>query len=87
MIDPIPFRPVDASIERRERAEEAKELLDSKAFTAAILALRKQWFGEQMATRDKDEIFAIALKIQALEAIPQQLQLFVNDEVMARRKR
>jgi hypothetical protein len=82
MVEPIPLKPSDI-VERKELAIEAKELLENKAFTAAILALRKRWFAEQMATRDKDEIFAIALKIQALEEMPQALQLLINDQRMA----
>ncbi len=82
MTDPIPFRPENPN-ERKERADEAKEILENKAFQAAILALRKQWFAEAMAEPPgpvRDEIIA---KVKALEAFPQQLQIIINDQTMA----
>ena len=82
MTDPIPFRPVDESIERRKLADEAHELLDNKAFLAAILALRKRYFAENQASRDssvRDEMWA---RINALEDIPQELQILINNQKM-----
>lgn len=81
MTDPIPFKPADPNV-RRELADEAKWLLDNKAFTAAILALRKRWFAEMMASTDDAQDKLIKAKILALESIPQELQIFVNDEKM-----
>ena len=83
MIDPIPFKPVDESIQRRQLAEEARDLLDNKAFLAAILALRKRYFAENQASRDsgvRDEMWA---RINALEDIPQELQILINNQKMA----
>ena len=51
MTEPIPFKPQDPT-ERKERAVEAQELLDNKAFTAAILALRKRYFELLMGAED-----------------------------------
>ena len=82
MTEPIPFKPADPT-ERKEWADEAKELVANKAFSEAILRLRKQWFAEAMAAPPgpvRDEIIA---KVKALEAIPQQLQILVNDQIMA----
>lgn len=86
MSDPIPFTP-EAGVERKERARAAQDLLDNKAFTAAILALRKQWFAEWVASKDLSEDLILKAKIQALEAIPQQLTILVNDEKMAQAKK
>ncbi len=82
MTDPIPFKPTDP-IERKELADGAKELLNDKAFTEAILRLRKQWQAEKMATTDEKTMVQLTLKQQALEAIPQQLQIIINDQTMA----
>ena len=83
MTDPIPFKPVDESLQRRQLADEARELLDNRAFTTAILALRKRYFAENQASRDssvRDEMWA---KINALEDIPQELQILINNQRMA----
>jgi hypothetical protein len=72
---------------RRELARQAKELKDDPAFQAAVQALRKQWFGELMTLSDEGAMVRMTLKIQALEALPQQLQVFINDEAMAQRKK
>ena len=86
MTEPIPFKPMD-STERKERADEAKELLDNKAFTAAILALRKRYFELLMGAEDIEDKMCMIERIRALEDVPQQLQIFVNDELMARAKK
>ena len=68
-------------------ASQAKSLKDDPAFQAAILALRQQWHAEQMLTSDRDVMVDLALKMQALEAIPQRLQVLMNDWEMSKRKR
>ena len=87
MMEPIPFKPQDPA-ERKERADEAKELLDNKAFTAAILGLRKRYFELLMGAQTTEEKLQFIERIRALEDVPQQLQIFVNDEKMfqARKK-
>jgi hypothetical protein len=79
MTDPIPIRPE----ERKELATEARELLDNKAFTTAILDLRKRWFAEMMVSADEAVDRSLKAKIQALEAIPQELQILINNQKMA----
>ena len=86
MTEPIPFRPADPT-ERKERADEAKELLDNKAFTAAILALRKRYFELLMGAEDVEDKMCMIERIRALEDVPQQLTIFVNDEKMAQVKK
>ena len=75
------------SEEVKRLATGSKDLLGDPAFKAAILALRKQWFAEQMVTIDREAVFALALKMQALEAIPQQLQVFINDHTWAEKRK
>ena len=81
MTDPIPFRP-ENSTERKERADEAKDLLDNKAFTEAILRLRKRYFEQLMGAHTTEEKLQFIEKIRALEDVPQQLTIFVNDQKM-----
>jgi hypothetical protein len=82
MTEPIPFRPADPT-ERKERADEAKELLENKAFTAAILALRKRYFELLMSSQVTEEKLTLIERIRALEDVPPQLQIFCNDQKMA----
>ena len=86
MTEPIPFRPENPT-ERKERADEAKELLDNKAFTAAILALRKRYFEMLMGAQSTEEKLVFIERIKALEDVPQQLQVFLNDEKMAQARK
>jgi hypothetical protein len=81
--DPIPFKPVDESIERRKLAEDAGELLSSRAFTTSILNLRKRFFERLMDAETPDSKMALIERIRALESIPQELQILVNDQKMA----
>jgi hypothetical protein len=66
----------------KEFADAAQELLDNKAFKQAILDLRKRWFDELMAA-DGEEIRFVRERIKALEAIPQELTILVNNYKMA----
>jgi hypothetical protein len=75
------------SEEVKRLAHESKDLLADPAFKAAILALRKQWHAEQMTTRDPNMMIHLALKMQALEAIPAQLQVFINDHTWAEKRK
>jgi hypothetical protein len=72
---------------KRELADAAKELMDNKAFAQAILELRKRWF-ELMLTelnlRLRDEQIAM---IKALEAIPAELTIIMNNYKMALRQK
>jgi hypothetical protein len=86
MSDPIPFKPADPN-DRRERADEAKEILDNKAFTAAVLALRKRYFELLMSAEDVEAKMCMIERIRALEDVPQQLQIFVNDQIMAQARK
>lgn len=62
---------------RIELAREAREILDNRAFTAAIGALKHQWEGELLhdaTTIDREKIFELRAKLMALQAIPQLLR-------------
>jgi hypothetical protein len=84
--DALPFKPA-GDYERRQLADEAKELLDNKAFTTAILALRKRYFELLMGASTTEEKLQFIERIRALEDVPQQLQIFVNDEKMAQARK
>lgn len=82
MTEPIAFKPDNG--ERKELADEADALLKNKAFTEALLRLRKQWFGEWLRA-EPQHLVKYQAELNALEAIPQQLQILINDEIMAQR--
>ena len=63
-------------------ADEAKGLLENKAFSSAILGLRKQWFAEMMIA-PPDRLLQFQGMLRALESIPQQLQTLINDQKMS----
>lgn len=70
------------------RADQAKALKDDPAFQAAVLALRKEWFGMLMAGAQlsSEQKFELIAQLRTLEALPQQLQVFMNDWAMVKRK-
>ena len=71
---------------KRELRDDAKALLDTKAFTEAILSLRKRWFAELMTAADATERkLELIAQIKALESIPLELKTIVNDYTMAKR--
>lgn len=72
--------------QKRELRDEAKELLATRAFTEAILSLRKRWFAELMEAEGTEAKLALIERIKALEALPQELQTIVNDYTMAQRR-
>jgi len=75
------------SEEVKRLASQSKELMADPAFKAAILALRKQWFAELMATTDEKQSMFLTMKLQALEAIPAQLQVFINNHTWAEKRK
>ena len=75
------------SEEVKHLAAESKELMADHAFRTAILGLRKQWFAELMTAVDDNSRITLTLKLQALEAIPAQLQVFVNNHTWAESRR
>jgi hypothetical protein len=65
---------VESLSQRRELSDAAQVLLADKAFSHALLELRKRWFGELMllphASPKQDELTA---RIRALEAFGTEL--------------
>ena len=69
---------------KRELSEEAKTVLESKAFDHAVRELRKRWFDELMSAADTTERkLELLAQIKALETLPAQLKILVNDYTMA----
>ena len=64
---------------KRELFDAAKGLIDDKAFDAAVLSLRKRWFDALMATNEMEQMKEYRAMIKALEAIPVELNLLIND--------
>ena len=68
---------------KKEFAQAAEELLGNKAFSQAILDLRKRWFDEFLAAETTETVLERKAMIKALEAIPTELQILINDYKMA----
>lgn len=67
----------------RELSDAAKELLDNKAFDAAILSLRKRWFEQLLAAESIEKVVEYRAMIKTLEALPAELTVIMNDWKMA----
>jgi hypothetical protein len=65
-------------------ADQAKALKDDPAFQAAILALRQEWFAKLMASQSEYLDREYKNKMQALQEIPERLQVLMNDWLMAK---
>ena len=68
---------------KKEFAQAAEELLGNKAFNQSILDLRKRWFDEFIAAETTETVLERKAMIKALEAIPTELQILINDYKMA----
>jgi hypothetical protein len=71
---------------KKEFAQAAEELLANKAFAAAILDLRKRWFDELLAAETDAQLRELKAMIKALEAIPGELQIRMNDWKIAQKR-
>jgi hypothetical protein len=70
--------------EKRELAEAAKELKNDPMFRYAIGELRKRWFEQMMTLEPGNPQYTLTCTVrcamlQALEAIPTELQLIINN--------
>jgi hypothetical protein len=70
---------------KKELADVASALANDKAFTGAVLSLRKRWFDELIASDSTDKVLELKARIKALEAIPTELNVLMNDYKMAKR--
>jgi hypothetical protein len=68
---------------KRELADAANALSNDRAFTQAVLSLRKRWFEEWLASSTDEQARGLKAQIKALEAIPQELSILINDYKMA----
>ena len=65
-------------------ADQAKALKNDPAFQAAVLALRQEWFAKLMASQSEYLDREYKNKLQALQEIPEHLQVLMNDWLMAK---
>ena len=66
--------------ERRELSDAAKALLADKAFGFVYLELRQRWFGQLLEQpHDSPVQRELAARLRALDAIPTELSLLLND--------
>lgn len=70
---------------KRELAEASRDLLEDKAFQHACLALRKRWFEQALTVKDQSTKLEYLAMLKALESIPQELSVLMNDYRMAKR--
>ena len=73
----------DQTEARKILARESRDLLEDPAFQQAILKIRQQLFDKMMAEEEPRKRDTIWAEIRALEWIPKQLTIFVNDQRMA----
>lgn len=73
--------------QKRERADEAKELYASPAFTHALERVRQRLVAELVNAADTTERkLEIVAEMKALDSIPGELKSIMNDYVMAKRR-
>jgi hypothetical protein len=70
---------------KKELADAARDLLDNKAFAQAILELRKRLFEELLGCQ-ADQLIEFRAQIKALESIPAELTILMNNYKMAIRQ-
>jgi hypothetical protein len=68
---------------KRELSDAANALSNDRAFTQAVLSLRKRWFEEWLASSTDEQARGLKAQVKALEAIPQELSILINDYKMA----
>jgi hypothetical protein len=76
----------DDLTKKKELAEAAKELMDNKAFTEAILELRKRWYDQLMGDLEREQRDEIIAMSKALQSIPAELGVLMNNYKMAIRQ-
>jgi predicted NBD/HSP70 family sugar kinase len=68
-------------------ANDAKDLMEDRAFVVAIAKLKNQWYGELMRVGgDPNKIVDLRARLEALEAIPQLLNNFMNSALMEQQR-
>ncbi|HWI66895.1 MAG TPA: hypothetical protein VNS88_00705 [Nitrospiraceae bacterium] len=74
-------------MDKKELAQEALELKNNSIFKHAVQELRKQWFEEMMVLEPGNPQYTLTCTVrcamlQALEAIPTELQRIINNYKM-----
>ena len=70
--------------DKKEQAQQARELKSDPAFRHAVSELRKRWFEQLMILEPGNPQYTLTCAVrcamlQALEAIPTELQLIINN--------
>jgi hypothetical protein len=68
---------------RKADARDARDLLEDRIFSKAINDLHEQALGKLMVCKKRKEIFELVAQLQALKAVPLQLNHYVNSEKKA----
>jgi hypothetical protein len=64
----------------KELSDAAKSLKEDRAFSTAVGLLRNRWYAELMAAGSNTLLTGeLCSKLRALEAIPVELELLMND--------
>ena len=74
-------------MDKKELAEAAQELKNDPIFVYAVQELRKRWFEQMMILEPGNPQYTLTAAVrcamlQALEAIPAELQLIINNYKM-----
>jgi hypothetical protein len=78
-----PIEPADLAV-KRERSEEAVELLDPKGvFMLGVRGVRQRWFQQLMDAKDRETRDYLTAKLQVLDEVANSLKGFVIDYKMA----
>jgi hypothetical protein len=72
--------------QKKELAEEAKAVLEDKAFVGAVEKIRARLVGELMTAAAPERQLAVVAKLQALVAVVAELKSLVNDYNAALRR-
>jgi hypothetical protein len=79
--------PDDLAI-KRERSEEATDLLDPKGvFMIGVRTVRQRWFQQLMDTNDRETKNNLTYKLQVLDEVANSLKTFVIDYKVALRNK
>jgi hypothetical protein len=73
---------------KRQRSEEATDLLDPKGvFMISVRGVRQRWFQSLMDANDRETKNNLTYKLQVLDEVANALQSFIVDHKMALRNR
>jgi hypothetical protein len=83
-----PIAPADDLTIKRERSEEATDLLDPKSvFMIGVRTVRQRWFQALMDANDRETKNNLTYKLQVLDEVANSLKTFVIDYKVALRNK